>query len=155
MAATWWTDPAELDPEQRKVVALPPNGHHLVLGPPGSGKTNLLLLRATYLYKRGLAHIAILAFGRVLKEFLASGTAHYPFSDDKIQTYVKWGTTLLHDNGIDLDEDQFNKLRERLLEELVNLANQDKPQNMFDCILLDEAQDYSPEENSRYIEVYY
>ncbi|PLS19800.1 UvrD-helicase domain-containing protein [Neptunicoccus cionae] len=146
MAATWWTNATDLDDEQKKVVALNPDGHHLVLGPPGSGKTNLLLLRAAYLHRNGLNNLVVLAFGRVLKEFLASGSAHYPFTSDKIQTYVRWGLTLLGENGVDLDEPDFDALRERLLVELSTLADQEKPENQFDCILLDEAQDYSPKE---------
>ncbi|WP_417432849.1 UvrD-helicase domain-containing protein [Kiloniella sp.] len=146
MAETWWTNASELDEEQKKVVALNPDGHHLILGPPGSGKTNLLLLRATYLYRNGLQNLVVLAFGRVLKEFLASGSAHYPFDNDKIQTYVKWGKTLLSENGITIDEPDFESLRARLLIELSTLAELNKPENQFDCILLDEAQDYSPNE---------
>ena len=146
MATTWWTNAADLDDEQKKVVALNPDGHHLVLGPPGSGKTNLLLLRAAYLHRNGLNNLVVLAFGRVLKEFLASGSAHYPFAGDKIQTYVKWGVTLLNENGVNLDEPDFDALRKRLLIELAALADHEKPENQFDCILLDEAQDYSPDE---------
>ncbi len=146
MNATWWTNASDLDDEQKKVIALDPNGHHLVLGPPGSGKTNLLLLRATYLHRNGLKNLIVLAFGRVLKEFLASGSAHYPFDNNKIQTYVKWGATLLNENGVKLNEPNFEALRARLLLELSALADLDKPENQFDCILLDEAQDYSPDE---------
>jgi superfamily I DNA/RNA helicase len=45
----WWRELQELREEQRDVIALPPEGSFLVNGPPGSGKTNLLLLRANYL----------------------------------------------------------------------------------------------------------
>jgi superfamily I DNA/RNA helicase len=118
----------------------------LILGPPGSGKTNLLLLRAAYLHQKGLKNLVVLAFGRVLKEFLASGSDHYPFASDKIQTYVKWGVTLLQENGVKLDEPNFDALRASLLQKLSALADLEKPENKFDCILLDEAQDYSPAE---------
>lgn len=146
MATTWWTNSDELDGEQKKVVALDRDGHHLVLGPPGSGKTNLLLLRASYLHRNGLKNIVVLAFGRVLREFLASGSEHYPFDSDKIQTYIKWATSLLQENGVNINEDNFDALRARLLTELSKLASLEKPENFFDCILLDEAQDYSPDE---------
>jgi hypothetical protein len=45
MESSWWTDPKELDNDQKKVVALSTAEDHVVVGPPGCGKTNLLLLR--------------------------------------------------------------------------------------------------------------
>ena len=36
-------------PDQKKVIGLSGTGNHLVVGPPGSGKTNILLLRAKYM----------------------------------------------------------------------------------------------------------
>lgn len=146
MSTTWWTSSNELDVEQKKIVALNSDGHHLVLGPPGSGKTNLLLLRASFLHQAGLKNIVVLAFGRVLREFLASGTANCSFDSDKIQTYVKWARNLLLENGVTVEEDSFELLRPRLLAELNVLADLEKPENQFDSILLDEAQDYSSEE---------
>src|SRR5438270_7537148 len=108
MQATWWTDPSELDPDQQKVVALGA-GNHLVVGPPGSGKTNLLLLRATFLHKKAITNTAVLTFGRVLNEFLATGVEHYPFARKKIKTYNSWGTRLLSEHGIKIDKSkQFN-----------------------------------------------
>ena len=59
MEASWWTDPKDLDGDQRKVVTLSKTEDHLVIGPPGCGKTNLLLLRATYLHRQGVTNIVV------------------------------------------------------------------------------------------------
>src|ERR1039458_1670051 len=40
---------SQLTPEQRAIVELRPDRHHLVMGPPGSGKTQILLHRARWL----------------------------------------------------------------------------------------------------------
>lgn len=147
MGATWWTNPSELDAEQKQVVALKDDGHHLVIGPPGCGKTNLLLLRASFLHKKGLKKIAVLTFARTLREFLASGAEHYSFSSDKIQTYIRWGMALLAENGVSLDDSEgFSARRASLLSALQKLASKNLPENMLDCILLDEAQDYTSDE---------
>lgn len=147
MGATWWTSSSDMDEEQKAIISLPSDGHHVILGPPGSGKTNLLLLRATYLYKKSIPNIAILTFGRVLREFIASGSEHYPFPADKVQTYAKWAYSLLKDNGISIPESEdLSEARKDILESLTELAAQGKAQNIFDSILLDEAQDYSADE---------
>lgn len=147
MADTWWTNPSELDDEQKAVVSLPKDGHHLIVGPPGCGKTNLLLLRASYLHKSGLKNIAVLTFARSLREFLVSGASNYAFSSDKIQTYVRWGSGVLSENSLAPPKGMdFSETRARLLESLSNLAADKLPQNRFDCILLDEAQDYTSAE---------
>lgn len=147
MESSWWTDPKQLDNDQQKVVALSSAVNHVVVGPPGCGKTNLLLLRATYLYKKGISNIIILSFGRVLREFLATGSAHYPFADDKIQTYVRWGADLLRANGVDFEEGaNFEETRGKLFAALTSIEAERKLENVHDVILIDEAQDYSAEE---------
>lgn len=147
MSDTWWTNPSELDDEQQAVVMLPKDGHHLVMGPPGCGKTNLLLLRASFLDRSGLKNIAVLTFARSLREFLASGAGNYSFSSDKIQTYVRWGSTVLAENGSRISNDgDFAAVRASLLAHLTDVASRRLPQNLFDCILLDEAQDYTSDE---------
>lgn len=149
MAMSWWTSPTELDADQRKIVTLPLDQDHLVVGPPGCGKTNLLLLRATYLYRQGVSNIAVLTFGRVLREFLVTGAKHYPFSVDKVQTYLRWGMEILNTNNIDIDEsDDFERTRAGLAAGLLQVANEGRRENIYDVILVDEAQDYSADEIS-------
>lgn len=147
MSSTWWKKADDLNEEQTKVVGLGKEGDYLVLGPAGCGKTNLLLLRATYLHKAKISNIVVLTFGRVLREFLATGSAHYPFSSDKVQTCVRWGAELLTANGIHFDDKaDFETVRKELFEKLESLATIDNSSNRLDCILIDEAQDYSERE---------
>lgn len=145
--STWWKKTSDLDDDQKKVIGLPKEGNHLVLGPAGCGKTNLLLLRAAFLDKAGISNITVLTFGRVLKEFLVAGSTNYPFPTDRIQTYVQWGASLLTSNGMAFDSSgEFPEVRARLLHGLTQLSALGKNINISDCILLDEAQDYSQEE---------
>ncbi|TCQ14627.1 ATP-binding domain-containing protein [Rhizobium sp. PP-CC-3G-465] len=147
MEASWWKDLGQLDEDQTKVISLGDNIDHLVIGPPGCGKTNLLLLRAAYLHKKGTKNIKVLAFGRVLKEFISSGTAHYPFAPDKVQTFMRWAYEVLAANGVSLEEeDEFDKIRDAMFARLAEIAAEGKSENIYDVILLDEAQDYSAEE---------
>jgi superfamily I DNA and RNA helicase len=147
METTWWTQPEQLDGHQTAVVALPLTGNHLVIGPPGSGKTNLLVLRGTYLYGAGVQNIVVMTFGRVLREFLASGSANYNFPASKIQTYVRWATRLITEARGEFDSTgKFEDIRKRLQVGLEEVASDGNPANIVDCILLDEAQDYSEQE---------
>ena len=147
MEAAWWKSISELDDDQRKAIALDEDKDHLIVGPPGCGKTNLLLLRASYLHAKGVTNIKVLAFGRVLREFISAGTEHYPFAADKVQTFVRWAYEVLAANGIKVeDSDDFDQVRARLFAGLAEVAAKGAAENVFDVILLDEAQDYSAEE---------
>ena len=57
MDDTWWRSADQLDTDQAELISLPLGGSHLIVGPPGSGKTNILLLRATYLTRAGQSNI--------------------------------------------------------------------------------------------------
>ena len=71
----------------------------LITGPPGSGKTNLLLLRANNLYLAGQRNIAIVTFTRALREFISSGATRYHFPVTRIMTCREWQNDFLHQYG--------------------------------------------------------
>ena len=79
MDQTWWVSEEQLKGEQKAIVTLPIANSHLILGPPGSGKTNLLLLRANYLHLAGHTNLAIVVFTRTLQEFIVAGGHEYDF----------------------------------------------------------------------------
>jgi superfamily I DNA and RNA helicase len=89
MKETWWVRPDQLDEDQKRIITLPIDKDYLITGPPGSGKTNLLLLRANFLVKSGLPDIVILVFTRTLKEFISTGASQYSLASDKILTSLR------------------------------------------------------------------
>ena len=147
MSGTWWVGQNELDEDQRNIISLPQDDQVLVTGPPGSGKTNLLLLRANYLHQAGKTNLAIVTFTRSLREFIAKGATQYDFPVSKIMTCRGWQHDFLRQYGkpVQLSGD-FEKDRETFLSEMTGLADELQLSNVFDAILLDEAQDYIPDE---------
>lgn len=149
MNDTWWVQPDQLDDDQRAIVPLPVNGSIAVVGPPGSGKTNLLLLRANYLYLAGLRNVLVLVFTKTLQEFLVVGSGTYSFSTDKVKTHIKWQMEFLRENGAKVEVDEGLPFEERrtILNQMVwNLVEESKLCDIYDCIFIDEGQDYLPNE---------
>jgi superfamily I DNA/RNA helicase len=148
MNEAWWVSEADLDDEQKKVIALGSQGNYLLIGPPGSGKTNLLLLRANYLTAGDKPDLVILVFTRTLREFIAAGAKRYLFSAGKVQTYIAWARRLLEENGVQVPEStDFQEERQNLLSGLKTLIDKEQiTDDYYDAILLDEAHDYLVEE---------
>jgi superfamily I DNA/RNA helicase len=147
MAETWWVKPDQLDDDQKEVVKLPGEGSYLIQGPPGSGKTNLLLLRANYISLKEKPNILILTFTRTLREFIAMGGEQYSFPLNKIQTHIAWSCDFLRMNGVIPDDNtKFPVFRQNLCQQIHELISGENIQNCYDAILLDEAQDYLPDE---------
>lgn len=146
---SWWIDKDELDDEQLDVISLAPDGNFLVVGPPGSGKTNLLLLRASYLVDAQRPNVAVLMFTRSLREFVVRGSGMYSVAEEKIQTIMRWQQRIIreHDHEVPRENKSFDELR-RAHAEAVKKIFDAKPalERHLDCILVDEVQDCLPEE---------
>lgn len=147
MEETWWRRPDQLDEDQQRIISLAVDGNYLVLGPPGSGKTNLLLLRATYLWRQDIRDICVLTFTRMLKEFLAHGADNYPFPMETVSTIRQWAPSILQSEGIEFARNGgFKPMWDSLIAGLDSLGEVPPAHLVHDCLLLDEAQDYSEHE---------
>lgn len=142
---TWWRGDDELDEDQQAIMELPADGSFAVTGPPGSGKTNLLLMRGAYL--AGLSrNVAILVMNRTLAEFIKTGASGYRVPPDSVMTSRQFIGALAAESGFPLTRGQdWEDGRAEALAALKRIR-QEKGRPIYDTILIDEAQDHNEEE---------
>ena len=143
---TWWREIGELDEDQREVIGLPADGSYLVKGPPGSGKTNLLVLRANYLAASEQPNLAVVVFTQTLREFIRAGADRYEFDAKNVVTSRLLLNRLLEEAGQPFQGmDDFDKDRRGRLAAAGALFGPGRAP-VYDVLLLDEAQDFLPGE---------
>lgn len=147
-----WRRRRELHPDQiRAIEGLSPNGRYLLVGPPGSGKTSILLHRGQYLRlpPHNLTNVRLLAFSRTLREFIAvSGDERFP--PGLIETFKSFVNRQFKTYGVSLPRfDDKTPLAEqdrlRALE-ILRLIEEQGPRVQYDALLVDEVQDLAGEE---------
>ncbi|MGP4673624.1 UvrD-helicase domain-containing protein [Agrobacterium salinitolerans] len=149
---SWWVNKNQLDDDQLRLIEkLPIEGNYLVLGPPGSGKTNVLLRRAQFLRAQELPNIVILTFTRSLTEFLKTGcyneSGSEVFPPDLITTYESWIRSFYYGTGqaIPNSGGSFEDRKAELARGALAIV-QSGTLPKYDAIFIDEAQDLLPEE---------
>jgi hypothetical protein len=107
------TDLAVLDLRQERNARAVGEGHRIVYGVAGSGKTVLLIARAKLLAEEPAKRILVLCYNRLLAAHLATATANH--GNIKAMTFHGWGVR----NGIDFHDTEADAaFGERLLHRL-------------------------------------
>ena len=146
----WWVQRNQLDGDQLKLIEeLPLRESFLILGPPGSGKTNVLLRRAQFIRSQQMPNVLVLTFTRSLTEFVRTGCydgSREIFPPACVTTLESWMRWLHKQHGVDLPEEQSELIdRKRLLAvSATNLQGGNVPK--YDALFIDEAQDLLEEE---------
>jgi len=146
MNNNWWRNPDQLDKFQRAFIGLPKSGKYSLEGPPGSGKTNLLLLRAQYIAGGGEKNVLIITFTNTLRNFIRSGIGGKGLiSSNQIQTYHSWAAKHVMEY-LNFDKEikgiAFNDEARIELLTKVQEANRKTPSHkLYDAIFVDEVQD--------------
>jgi superfamily I DNA/RNA helicase len=142
----WLIPRDELTPDQIRAVELRTNEHRVILGAPGSGKTQILLHRARYLSEElgvGPDRFHIFVYTKVLRAYIQDALAELGFPDDCVTTLDDW-CVRMHKSYISpvLPRDgkwaDFGAVR-KAVHGLV------KGRTLFDFVLVDEGQDLDPE----------
>lgn len=148
----WWVRRDELVPEQIKLIEdLDLHQTFLVTGPPGCGKTNVLLRRAQYVRSQGMANVMVLTFTRALTEFLKTGcldaNGREIFPPARVSTIESWLRSLHTEHQLKLpDESLPLNERKRTLAKNATALKASSSVPAYETMFVDEAQDLLEEE---------
>ena len=148
----WWVDKNELDAEQMNLIeGLALRKSQLILGPPGSGKTNVLLRRAQFIRGQKMPNVMVLTFTRSLTEFLKTGCmdgqGREIFPPNCVSTLESWFRSLYISHQVARPDDggNFIERKRALARGAIAFAGAGRlPQ--YDTLFVDEAQDLLQEE---------
>ncbi len=128
------TDIKVLDADQEQVAFRLGEGHRVVRGVAGSGKTMILIARAKYLAATGKQRILILCYSRLLSQFIQFCTKE--FANIEVRTFAGWSAKngVLFNRGTSDDDAQGTALRDKFKTAIAPDTGQ------FDSVLIDEAQ---------------
>ena len=147
-----------LDEEQEKLARELREGHRLIFGVAGSGKTVLLIARARILAKRHPDwKILILCYNKLLRKQIFNMLNPQDYEADiTISTFHGWArnyilnaddefSSLYHEANIrakkeDKEGDFFQDFVPKILNQMI--SSQGENQILYDAILIDEAQDF-------------
>ena len=148
----WWARKEQLDNDQMALIeGLSLSQNHLVLGPPGSGKTNVLLRRAQFVRSQELPNVLVLIFTRSLAEFVKTGCfdaqGREIFPQTLVNTIEFWIRSIYRQHDRDLPDElgSLPQWKATLAREGMDLVRQNL-MPIYDTIFVDEAQDLVPEE---------
>jgi len=145
--SVWLLPRNELSNEQIRAIELPVSSHRVALGPPGSGKTQILLHRAKYLidtYNIPKKRIHIFVFTNTLKFYIKSALELLDLPLNCITTFDSWCYSnylryISQDIPFSKQDNcpDFPAVRKAVAE---NILSKNIPY-IYDALLVDEGQD--------------
>jgi superfamily I DNA/RNA helicase len=148
----WWVSREQLDKHQIELIEkLPLRENFLILGPPGSGKTNVLVRRAQFVRGQGMPNILVLTFTRPLAEFVKTGCfdsqGREIFPQNCVTTLESWFRWMYKQFREPLPDDPGNLTawKRKLATGAFGFRAKGRVP-VYDALFIDEAQDLLAEE---------
>lgn len=147
MSDTWWVNEGQLMDEQLEVLGEEVEQDVLLSGPPGSGKTNILLLRANHLFIASPdTEFYIVCFTKLLQNFIRLGAHQYHYPANRIVTQQKLFEQVLADYGTlpsRIPGQTYDERNKVLKQAMCQLMSTNAGKGAYPVLFIDEAQDYS------------
>ncbi|MHB1042633.1 MAG: AAA family ATPase [Eubacteriales bacterium] len=151
--STWLIPIEEMTPDQLRAIELMPQEHRVIFGPPGSGKTQILLHRAKYLsetWKVPPGRFHIFVFTKVLKDYIKSALDFLDLPDECVSNLDKWcyDFHIKHIGKVPRVVDGKNKIPDfsGIRRAILKKMRTNSPGSfMYDFVLVDEGQDLDGE----------
>jgi superfamily I DNA/RNA helicase len=151
---SWLIPRDQLTAEQIRAVELPPSEHRLIMGGPGSGKTQVLLHRAAFLRDRGRVtpdRFHIFVFTNTLKTYIRSALKLLDISESSVSTVDSWCRDYhrRHIGPEPTRQATRNRFRRQgkepdfpaIRKAVVEFVTRNRPPALFEFVLVDEGQD--------------
>jgi superfamily I DNA/RNA helicase len=146
---TWLVSREELLPDQLRAIELSPDEHRLIVGPPGSGKSLVLLHRAAWLRDRFRVEpnrFRIFVFTKSLKDYIRSALHLLDLPARSVGGFDAWCVRFykraisreLPSQGDEDDTPDFLAIRAAVAE---RLKAQPPKEKFYDFVMVDEGQD--------------
>jgi superfamily I DNA/RNA helicase len=148
LIGTFWIQADQLDADQDSAYkAKKLDESYLIRGPAGSGKTNLLLLRAKWFRFKNVSNVKLVGFTASLCEFMRRGCENYELSTEIVTTCSALFRSILAEHGVQFNSvNDFEVDRDNLAGQVYGLIESSGISGSFEALLVDEAQDYSDTE---------
>lgn len=149
MSKVWWVKKDQLDDSQLEVINDAGKGRGFILiGPPGAGKTNLLMLAAAAMKKRHYENTRVVVFTRTLKDFVGRGLMTYGLDNGTVDSLARIAYAIAREHGDVLDETSGFKEKQASWRQYFKkyLLPGNKIHRCYDALLLDESQDFNSSE---------
>lgn len=134
-----------LTEKQERVVALPIDQNQFISGPPGSGKTIVMLHRANHLLRNcnvSPCQMRVLVFTNVLRTYIQAGGDALNLPSEAIQSFYSWVFQLADREG--LPRSQAERLEDKCKETLEGVTRYFEVEcvpPVLEAVLVDEGQD--------------
>jgi superfamily I DNA/RNA helicase len=149
MSTAFWLSGDELDEDQvRAVETVGEKTSFILRGPAGSGKTNILLLRAKWLIYKKLSNFKIIVFTGSLRDFIGEGCLQYGIDPNSAVTQMTFFREILTENGVPFSTTgDFQNDRTQLAGKVMALIEKGLiTEDYCSTLFVDEAQDYTDTE---------
>jgi len=134
-----------LDAQQEQVARSLGDGHHVVFGVAGSGKTTLILARARLLARQDPAKkVLILCYNKALAAHLAAQLAgDQGLRAVEVRHFHSWAA---RKTGLrKRDDEAFDAYESRVVAAMLGAADHWTEADKYDAILVDEGHDFEPD----------